>query len=521
MKKWDIDDLELDFLQDDTEEEEMEEKDTYKVIIADDDDEIHRVTKMILRDFEFEGKALEFIDTYSGDETMKVLADHPDTAIILLDVVMERSHAGLEVVEHLRHVLKNGLTRIVLRTGQPGEAPEEKIIRDFDINDYRLKTELTVKRLNTTLYSALRNFRDLKRLERHRNGLEKIIQTSARLFEHNTLKEFLMSILEELSNFNTDHADMLYIREDSGKASNGFVTMEKSNKNTIVAATGKYEDFVGKEIEAIPDLNFINKWMHTDRDVNSIIHPVDNGVMIQSSGKSHLSNYIYIEGDKGGFDMELIQLFLANYSIALDNYILNNMVNTTQKEIVFALGEIVDSHHEETGSHVKRISEMMYQFCLCNHYSYSESEVVKVASTMHDLGKIAIPDKILKKPGRLDTDEFEVIKSHTTHGYKILNNSDLEVLKIAADIALNHHEKFDGSGYPAGKKGREIPLNARMLSIIDVFDAMTHRRIYKEAVSQEETLAYINSQKGVHFDPNLVDVFINNLETIVKAGSHL
>ncbi len=130
----------------------------------------------------------------------------------------------------------------------------------------------------------------------------------------------------------------------------------------------------------------------------------------------------------------------------------------------------------------------MYQFCLCNHYSYSESEVVKVASTMHDLGKIAIPDKILKKPGRLDTDEFEVIKSHTTHGYKILNNSDLEVLKIAADIALNHHEKFDGSGYPAGKKGREIPLNARMLSIIDVFDAMTHRRIYKEAVSQEETL---------------------------------
>ncbi|WP_430885618.1 HD domain-containing phosphohydrolase [Fusibacter sp. JL216-2] len=521
MDKWDIDDLELDFLQDDIEDEEETVKETYKIIVADDDEEIHRVTKMILRDFEFEGKKLEFIDTYSGIETIKVLEEVNDVAIVLLDVVMEKSTAGLEVVEHLRNILKNNITRIVLRTGQPGEAPEEKIIRDFDINDYRLKTELTVKRLNTTLYSALRNYRDLRRLERHRNGLEKIIQTSARLFEHNSLKDFLMSILNELSNFNGDRSNMLYIRENINQSSNGFVTMEKQNKNTIVAATGKYENFVGKEVEAVPDLSFINKWMHNDKDPGAIIHSVDDGVIIQSSGKSHLSNYIYIEGEKSGFDMDLIQLFLSNYSIALDNYILNNMVNTTQKEIAFALGEIVDSHHEETGSHVKRLSEMMYQFCLCNHYSYSESEIVKVASTMHDLGKIAIPDMILKKPGKLDAEEFDVIKSHTTHGYKILSNSDLEVLKIAADIALNHHEKFDGSGYPAGKKGREIPLNARMLSIVDVFDAMTHRRVYKEAESKEEAIAYINSQRGKHFDPNLVDVFMNNLDAIVKAGEEL
>jgi len=517
MKKWDADDLVLDFLEDDIEEEEVVATGYYKVIIADDDDEIHRVTKMILRDFYFEGKKLEFIDTYSGDETMRVLEEHPDTAIVLLDVVMERSHAGLEVVEYLRNVLKNNLTRIVLRTGQPGEAPEEKIIRDFDINDYRLKTELTVKRLNTTLYSALRNYRDLRRLERHRNGLEKIIQTSARLFEHNSLKEFLTSILDELSNFHSEKTDMLYIREGADRESSGFVTMERRNKNTIVAGTGKYESFVGMEIETIPDLNFINRWMHGEKEDGAIIHGVEEGVIIKSNGKSHLSNYIFIEGEKAGFDMELIHIFLANYSIALDNYILNNMVNTTQKEIVFALGEIVDSHFEETGSHVKRISEMMYQFALCNHYSYSECEVVKVASTMHDLGKIAIPDSIIKKPGRLDTDEFETIKTHTTHGYKILSKSDLEVLKIAADIALNHHEKYDGSGYPAGKTGKEISLNARMLSIVDVFDAMTHRRIYKEAAPVEEVLAYINSQKGTHFDPNLVDVFMSNLNVILDA----
>ncbi len=514
MEKWDADDFELDFLNEDDDEEQSMNRGTYKVVIADDDEEIHKVTKMILRDFDFEGKKLEFFDTYSGKETIEILEQHPDTAILFLDVVMESSHAGLEVVEHLRHVLKNGMTRIVLRTGQPGEAPEEQIIRDFDINDYRLKTELTVKRLNTTLYSALRNFRDLNKLEKHRSGLEKIIKSSARLFEHNSLKDFLTSILDELSNLHTDQPDMVYIR-NSDKTADGFVTMEKKNKNIIVAATGKYENYIDQEVESIPDLNFLHEWMRSDKENDKIVDRIDKGVVIQSSGNSNLSNFIFIEGDKMGLDMELIQLFLSNYSIALDNYILNNMINTTQKEIVFALGEIVDSHHEETGSHVKRMSEMMYQFALCNHFSYTEAEMIRVASTMHDLGKIAIPDKILKKPGSLDEEEFDTIKTHTLHGYKILNSSDLEVLKMAAEIALNHHEKYDGSGYPSGKKDREIPLSARMLAIIDVFDAMTHRRVYKEACSVEESLDYIKAQSGRHFDPNMVSVFLENLAVIV------
>lgn len=518
MDQWDNDGLILDFLKEDEEEEIQVSKGTYKVVIADDDDEVHKVTSMILRDFDFEGKKLEIIDTYSGKETMEALEAHPDTAVLFLDVVMESSHAGLEVVEYLRNELKNGMTRVILRTGQPGEAPEEKIIRDFDINDYRLKTELTIKRLNTTLYSALRNYRDLRKLEKHRNGLEKIIESSARLFEHNSLKDFLTSILDELSNLHSDRRDMVYIRKND-KPADGFVTMEKKNRNVIVAATGKYENYIDQEIEAIPDLQFLYSWMHGAHELEKIVEHIDNGVIIQSSGNSQLSNFIFIEGDKVELDMELIQLFLSNYSIALDNYILNNMVNATQREIVFALGEIVDSHHEETGSHVKRMSNMMYQFALCNHFSYAEAEIIRVASTMHDLGKIAIPDAILKKPAKLNPEEFNTIKTHTIQGHKILGSSSLEVLKIAAEIALNHHEKYDGSGYPAGKTGQEIPLNARMLAIIDVYDAMTHRRVYKEATTKEEALKYINDQKGKHFDPNLVEVFMAHFDTIVTENS--
>lgn len=505
----------MDFLRDDVVVEEKSHG-FYKVVVADDDEEVHRVTKMIFKNFKFEGKKLEVIDTYSGEETIRVLKEHPDTAILFLDVVMETNRAGLDVVEHLRNELGNTLTRIILRTGQPGDAPEEVIIREYDINDYRLKTELTVKRLYTTLYSALRNYRDLLSLESHRKGLEKIIETSGRLFQHNSLKEFLTSVLDELGNFQQDNSGMIFIREDIEKASNGFVTIEQSNRNKIIAATGKYEDFVDEEIETLPELNFLNRWINSDIDKDKVIHKVNGGFIIVGQGKSMMNNYIFIEGQDSVFDFDLINLFLSNFSIALDNYILNNMVNTTQREIIYALAETVESHFEETGSHIQRISEMIYQFGLCMHMSYAEGELLKVAATMHDLGKIAVPDAILKKPGKLTEEEFEVIKTHTTHGYKILSKSDLPVLRMAADIALNHHEKFDGSGYPQGLSGKEIPLSSRMLAIIDVFDAMTHKRCYKDASPIEDAIQFINQNKGTHFDPHLVDIFMSNLKQILE-----
>jgi response regulator RpfG family c-di-GMP phosphodiesterase len=506
----------LDFLLD----EEIEEEvflETYKIIIADDDEEIHRVTKVILKYFNFEGRGIDFIDTFSGEETKIALAENPDTAIIFLDVVMEESDSGLKVAKYLREELKNSLTRIVLRTGQPGEAPEEEVIRIYDINDYRLKTELTVKRLHTTLYSSLRNYRDLQTLEKNKKGLEKIIRASAKLFEHNTLDDFLVTILNELSQFNYDPIEMLYIREENAILSDGMVILEQSAQNKVIAATGKYEHFINQEIESIGELNYINKWINNRESSDDLIHTLDNGFIIESRGKSHSNNYIYIDGNKEDLDLQLINLFLSNFSIALDNYILNNMLQSTQKEIVFALAETVECHFEETGSHIKRISEMMYQFALCNRYSYGECELLKLASTMHDLGKIAIPDNILKKPGSLTVEEFEIMKTHTNHGYRILRKPGLPIIKMAAEIALNHHEKFDGSGYPAGKKGLDIPLNARMMAIVDVFDAMTHKRVYKDAVPMQETIAYINNGKGKHFDAELVDVFMSNLDKILSG----
>lgn len=137
---------------------------------------------------------------------------------------------------------------------------------------------------------------------------------------------------------------------------------------------------------------------------------------------------------------------------------------------------------------------------------------------MHDIGKIAIPDAILKKPGKLTAEELEIIKEHPLIGYQILSKSNLNVLKLAAEIALYHHEKYDGSGYPEGLRGNTIPLCARMLAIIDVFDAITHRRIYKTAESIDNALNYLKENRGTHFDPALVDLFLLHSENIIRGN---
>lgn len=520
-KKLNLDNINFDFLSNDAPEETVEKKETpsytatYKILIADDDDEVHTITKMILSDFEFDGRRLVFLDTYSGAETKELLSSETDIAVVFLDVVMEEHHSGLEVVEYMRNTLNNRMTRIILRTGQPGEAPEEQIIRDFDINDYRLKTEMTVKRLYTSLYSALRGYRDLHKIDKHRKGLEKIIKTSANLFKHNSLNDFLTSILSQLSEFYKNGPELIYFREENTQSVGGFVTLDKRDVPTIVAATGKYEKYIGKNIKELPELDKITAHMHSSFEPGTNISYIGDGFIIKNNSNNNLNNYIFIEGEEDIFDFDLINLFLTNYSVALDNYILSNMISTTQKEIIITLGEVVEKHFDENSGHVKRISEMMYNMALHMNFSYSECEVLKVASTMHDIGKIAIPDNILKKPGRLTPDEFEIIKEHAAIGHKILSKSDLEILKIAAEIALNHHEKWNGSGYPNALSGQGIPLNSRMLAIIDVFDAMTHKRIYKEATSIEDTLDYMKAEKGKHFDPKLIDLFITHLEDII------
>lgn len=188
----------------------------------------------------------------------------------------------------------------------------------------------------------------------------------------------------------------------------------------------------------------------------------------------------------------------------------------TQLQVVQKLGRAAEYRDNETGAHIMRMSNI--SALMAKHLGFSPEETQNLlhASPMHDVGKIAIPDKILLKPGKLTDSEWEIMKSHTSAGYRILYSEETRLLQLAAEIALYHHEKWDGSGYPEGLSGERIPLSCRIVAIADVFDALMSHRPYKQAWTLEESLDFINSQSGRHFDPKVIDVFNRNIDEIVQ-----
>lgn len=187
----------------------------------------------------------------------------------------------------------------------------------------------------------------------------------------------------------------------------------------------------------------------------------------------------------------------------------------TRMEIIRRLGRAAEYRDNETGLHIIRMSKFSQVLGLAAGMSESEAEMLLNASPMHDIGKIGIPDSILLKPGKLDADEWDIMKTHATMGAKILSGHPSELMQMAREIALTHHEKWDGSGYPAGLSGEAIPLAGRIVALADVFDALTSTRPYKKAWSVEAAVNFIKENSGKHFDPGLVESFVANLNKIL------
>lgn len=194
----------------------------------------------------------------------------------------------------------------------------------------------------------------------------------------------------------------------------------------------------------------------------------------------------------------------------------NKALHETQLEIVKRLGRAAEYRDNETGLHVIRMSLFSARLGKAAGLNEKECEMLLNASPMHDIGKIGIPDHILLKPGKLDEKEFKIMKTHAEIGTEILRGSNSDLLKLAESIALTHQEKWDGSGYPRGLKGEEIPLAGRITAICDVFDALTSVRPYKKAWSVEDAVGLIEQEKGRHFDPNLVPLFKQVLPEILQ-----
>ncbi len=189
----------------------------------------------------------------------------------------------------------------------------------------------------------------------------------------------------------------------------------------------------------------------------------------------------------------------------------------TQIDTIQRLSRAVEYRDSETGAHTVRMEQYIYHLSIALGFGEEESKTISTASLLHDVGKIGIPDSILQKPGELTLEEWEVMKTHTTIGAKLLYGSASSFLKMGEEIALTHHEKWDGTGYPRGLKGNDIPMAGRICGLCDVFDALTSQRPYKEAWPDDKALKEIEKEKGSHFDPHMVECFFEILPQIRRV----
>ncbi|WP_404343543.1 HD domain-containing phosphohydrolase [Pseudoalteromonas mariniglutinosa] len=493
----------MDWLQDDVVKKQAKKTvEPWRILVVDDDQAVHEVTRLAMSRFEFEQRPVHLESVYSAAEAKEKLQGNNRYALILLDVVMETEHAGLELARYIRHHLHNTYSRIILRTGQPGVAPERNVIRDYDIDGYKAKSQLQRQDLELVFYTSLRAYRDICMLQNHRQNLERLIRAIATISQIGDLVEFTSVVMEELKLVLNMSSANLYI--DAPKV---FAVCQLDEKLQMVEGEGtSVQLFTGKGIESIPKQH----QEYFQQAKQSKQHIIGDG------------HYVYFHHSEKGLDsilafqssqpvnksaQQLINLFLGNVVLTFENLLLANSFEETQQLAISLMGGAMESRSKETGSHVVRVGLYAKLLAELSNQNQVYCDKISLAAQLHDVGKVGVPDMILNKPGKLEGEEWEIMKQHTIKGWEILKDTGNPIIDMAANIAIDHHERWDGNGYPHAKKQQVISLEGRITAIADVFDALCCRRCYKEPWTMEAARAEIIKGAGTHFDPELVRLF--------------
>ncbi|MDQ7044069.1 MAG: HD domain-containing protein, partial [Sulfurimonas sp.] len=310
-----------------------------------------------------------------------------------------------------------------------------------------------------------------------------------------------------------------YMSQYEEAINNSVAILKTDTQNIITFANNQFCKISGYSIEELVGLN-----CETLRSEKHIKNDDCKKISYKLS-KGEIATFLFTNVDKNdkrytidtiiypvsNVDGEIIEHLHVMHDIT-EIINLSKEIEETQREVVFRMGAIGETRSKETGNHVKRVAEYSKLLGILHGLSSEEAELLKQASPMHDIGKVGIPDAVLNKPGSLNPQEWKVMQTHAQLGYEMLKHSQRPILKAAATVANEHHEKWDGSGYPSGLKKENIHLYGRITAVADVFDALGSDRCYKRAWPLEKILKMFKEESGIHFDPKLIELFLNNLD---------
>ena len=477
----------------------------WRILIVDDEEGIHTMTELNLRGFLYQGRELELLHAYTGQQAREMLAQEQDIALALIDVVMESDHAGLALVDYIRNELHNRMIRLIIRTGQAGAAPEREVIDNYDIDGYHDKSELTVQKVYSTVRTALKGYHDLKVIDTNRQGLNRILQATPDLYlpKVENIETFFTGVLTQMAAL-CDLDGIIMARANTGgqQGIDGFVAME-GQSGGISACIGSFcQDDAYQRAQQIH-----NHW-GAALLAGRVCEPVpDNGIMAPLMLGEEVTGYIYMEGvaHLGEDERQLVNTMATQVSSALQAINLQGDLHEANQLALKMLAQASECMNEHISEHLQRVCTSTEQLAL--FYGLDPSSAYKY-------GEAAI----LQKPTSLEPAEFKQMQAHALAGEQLLHSN--RFLMLARDCAISHHERWDGSGYPYGRKGEEIPLIGRLVAVMDVFDALTHERPYKQAWPLQQAVAEIEAGAGTQFDPRIVAAFMalyhsGGLETLI------
>ena len=432
----------------------------WKVAVIDDEPAVHDGTRFALADYKLNGQGLEIISAYSAAEGRDVMRKNPDVAVVLLDVIMESDAAGLDLVQFIRHELKNETVRIILRTGQPGQAPERRVIVDYDINDYKAKTELTADKLFTSLTAALRSYQQLQRMVETRRGLEIIIEAASTLFDFKSMQRLAEGVLTQIGSLLNSHcAGILVLREGQ----NSHETF------SVLAGSGCYSRFIGTEVSGIleDDLRKLVEEAFTRRrhefsarrSVLYIKTVSGREVVVVLEAARHLSDT----------DRALVEIFCSRLSIAFDNVILYEQLQAANTR----LEERVAQRTQDLTAANRRLAAQWARLRQANTF---KSEIL--GTVAHDLknplgvilGRTEILKEMIAGAGALDDNmqaQIAYIRNAANRLTEMVDDLVSDAMADALDITIRR-EPVDLAGLVQEVADANRPLAMRKEQTIKV-----------------------------------------------------
>jgi PAS domain S-box-containing protein len=433
------------------------------------------------------------ISAKDGQEAFEVFKSTKNIDILITDINMPNMD-GLELIQKVREI--NPKLPVIITSAYSDQKFFIKSI-ELKVDGYILKP-IDVFQIIPLIQKIQENIKIRK--EHIKN--EKLLQ------------EYKDAIDESSIVSKTNKDGVITFVNDRFTRISGFTNEELVGKNHNIVSHPDNPHIIFKTLWE----NIKNKktWKGTikNRKKDGGIYYVDTSVIPILDENGDIEEFIGIS-----HDITQLELYKQDIEKELNKATLE--IIDTQKEVVFTMGAIGETRSKETGLHVKRVAE--YSYLLAKLYGLSEEEasLLKQASPMHDIGKVGIADSILNKPGKLTSEEFEIMKTHATLGYEMLKHSSKDILKAASIVAYEHHEKWDGTGYPRGLKGEDIHIFGRITAIADVFDALGHDRVYKKAWELDRILDLFKENRAKHFDPNLIDIFLSNIDKILEIKEEL